>query len=159
MIVREYNNSDRQSCITIFQTNTPKFFDSSELADFENWLNGKDENRNSYKNNRYECFNVVVDNGLVIACGGFYVPVDQPRANMVWGMVHADYHGRGIGKELFSYRINQIKTLYPGYKITLDTTQHTHGFFKKLGFQIDGVQKDFYGKGLDRYDMSTTKPL
>ena len=73
---------------------------------------------------------------------------------MAWGMVHSSFHKQGFGKALFEYRVEQINSKYPGRSITLDTTQHTYQFFEKQGFSTVQIRKDFYDKGLDRYDMA-----
>ena len=153
MNIRPYQREDRAACIAIFESNTPLYFDASELAYLENWLTGKDEGRHSYKENADERFYVGVINGTVVGCGGYYVPTGQQRGHMVWGMVDRQYHKRGIGNELLVFRINEIRRLFPGYAITLDTSQHTYTFFMKLGFIVTKVKKDCYGPGLDRYDM------
>jgi ribosomal-protein-alanine N-acetyltransferase len=153
MMIRPYHRADRDGCIDIFKSNTPQFFDVTELAGLENWLTGKDEGRHSYKSNSDERFFVAEAGDRLVACGGYYIPSAEKRANMVWGMVHRDHHKQGTGRELLLYRMKQIQGSYPGFAITLDTTQHTYGFFQKLGFITTRVQNDFYGKGLDRYDM------
>ena len=153
MNIRPYTATDRNTCINIFQSNTPKYFDPSELDYLKNWLTGKDEGRNSYTDNRAEHFYVLETKREVVACGGFYIPNTTSLVNMVWGMVHNDHHKQGFGKTLFAYRVEQAQQLYPGCSITLDTSQHTYQFFEKLGFKVTGIQKDSYGPGLDRYDM------
>jgi len=74
-------------------------------------------------------------------------------ATMAWGMVANAHHKQGIGEKLLKYRMQQIEAFYPGYEIILDTTQHTYGFFEKQGFVITAIKKNYYGEGLDRYDM------
>ncbi|MBS1773146.1 MAG: GNAT family N-acetyltransferase [Bacteroidetes bacterium] len=153
MNIREYQPSDREPCITIFDSNTPQYFDPTEKEYLQNWLTGKDEGRHSYKNNIAEHFYVLEHDGAVVGCGGFYIPEAKPVANMVWGMIHRDYHKHGLGKALFQYRVQQIQKLYPHCSIILDTTQHTYGFFEKLGFKVTQITNDAYGPGLNRYDM------
>jgi [ribosomal protein S18]-alanine N-acetyltransferase len=153
MHIRPYQKEDRAACIAIFESNAPLYFDPSELAVLENWLNGKDEGRHSYKENVVERFYVAEINATVVGCGGYYIPSAEQRGNMVWGMVDRQYHGQGIGKELLLHRMREIRELYPGCAISLDTSQYTYPFFMKLGFVVTKVQKDCYGPGLDRYDM------
>lgn len=131
----------------------PLFFDPTELPDFEFWLNGQDEGRLAYKQTKVECFFIAELDNKIVACGGYYIPRAEERANMVWGMVYNDEHRKGVGRKLIEFRINQIQELYPNYIISLDTTQHSFQFFEKNGFIITKITKDFYAKGLHRYDM------
>ncbi len=154
MTIVDYNKTHREGCIEIFKSNTPRYFDPTELNGLENWLNGKDEGKQSYQNNKAEHFYTALESGKVVACGGFYIPNDKKVANMVWGMVQRSLHKNGIGTKLFEFRILKVKNLYPDHTIVLDTSQHTYKFFEKLGFTVNKITKDSYGPGLDRYDMS-----
>lgn len=153
MRIRQYEINDRKQCLEIFKSNMPLFFAPSELLDLEFWLNGQDERRLAYKQTEFECFYVVELDSKVVACGGYYVPIAEQRANMVWGMVHNEEHRKGFGRKLMEFRIQQIQELYPNYLISLDTTQHSFQFFEKIGFATTKITHDFYSTGLDRYDM------
>lgn len=153
MNIRKYLPEHYDACVEIFNSNTPQYFDPTEIDGLEQWLKGQNENRLAYGNTAHEHFYVLEDNDTIVGCGGFYIKRDEAIANMVWGMVNNVMHKNGYGKDLFLYRMKQIQSLYPECKIVLDTTQYTYGFFEKLGFTTTQVRKDFYGPGLDRYDM------
>lgn len=153
MVIRKYKPSDRFECIEIFKSNMPLFFDPEELLDFEKWLNGKDQGILGYSNTIEEYYYVAELENKIIACGGFYIPKDEKRANMTWGMVDNKLHKKGIGQKLLEYRIKIINAQHPGYQISLDTTQHSYKFFEKMGFTLTKITKDFYVKGMHRYDM------
>jgi predicted GNAT family N-acyltransferase len=72
---------------------------------------------------------------------------------MVWGMVGKIHHKKGYGKQLFEFRVKAIKERFPDHKIILDTSQHTYGFFAKLGYKVTKITPNAYGEGLDKYDM------
>jgi ribosomal-protein-alanine N-acetyltransferase len=152
-IIRNYQASDREACLRIFDGNTPLFFDPSERESLLNWLQAKDEGRMAYASNLAEHFYVLELAGRVMGCAGVYIPGDEKLANMVWGMVERDLHKKGLGRELLVYRINIIQKEYPDCAIILDTTQHSYGFFERLGFRVTRITPDFYGPGLSRYDM------
>ncbi len=57
------------------------------------------------------------------------------------------------GKHLLLHRLEQIKQLNLNLPIVVDTTQYSFGFFKKHGFKTTKITKDFYEKGMHRYDM------
>jgi len=151
--IRLYKPQDRQACLAIFESNCPTYFDSDEILGLENWLNGQDSDQITYQTSSANYFYVLEVNSEILACGGFYIVKDKPKANMVWGMVNRNHHKKGYGTLLFQHRINQIKMLYPEYKIVLDTSQHSYSFFEKFGFKTHKITKDEYGPGLDRYDM------
>jgi len=44
-VIRPYIAKDRTACIQIFKSNNPQYFDDSELADFELWLDAQDQRR------------------------------------------------------------------------------------------------------------------
>lgn len=153
MLLRPYLAQDRLLCTELFHGNCPKFFDSSEFAGFESWLNGQDKGQPAHPNSAGDHYYVLTIEDRVIACGGFYLIKDQSTANMAWGMVHYDFHRQGIGRRLTEHRINQVLQLYPNHSIILDTSQHTFPFYERLGFSVTKITKDAYALGLDRYDM------
>lgn len=153
MSIRKYKPFDRSACIEIFNSNIEKYFDHSELVGFESWLDAQDRGVNAFKTSLSDHYYVYEVNNKVIACGGFYIYSNKPNASMTWGMVHNDYHKKGVGKELFEYRVNQVQEAYPQHTIILDTSQHTFKFFERFGFKVVNRTPDGYGNGLDRYDM------
>ncbi|WP_276134552.1 GNAT family N-acetyltransferase [Polluticoccus soli] len=153
-MIRSYIPTDRAACLDIFDSNCPKYFDPSERAFIEQWLNAQDAGQPTYPNSSADHFYVLEKNNKVIACGGFYLLNDEHAASIAWGMVHSDEHRQGYGKELFQFRVKELQKILPGAKITLDTSQQTFGFFEKMGLTVQAVTKDGYGAGLDRYDMA-----
>lgn len=153
MIIKEYKPTDREACIKVFNSNVPKFFASHELDGFKSWLTSKDKAIKAFDNNESEYYYVVEIDNQIIGCGGFYIPGSGDEARMAWGMVENSLHKKGIGRSLLEYRMDEIRRLKPGIIIALDTTQYSYGFFEKSGFTVIRFQKDFYAKGLDRYDM------
>jgi uncharacterized protein YdeI (YjbR/CyaY-like superfamily) len=131
MQVRPYKKEDRQACIDIFKSNTPLYFADIELPYFEHWLNGQDESQLAYDQTEAEHYYIIEYEDIIIACGGFYLPKAERRANMAWGMVLNNLHKKGIGRQFLEFRISQIQKLYPGYIISLDTSQHSYQFFEK----------------------------
>lgn len=153
MIIRSYTSRDHAACIELFNGNTPKYFDPSELTDFESWLRGQDDGKLAYKQTGEEFYFVVEIENKIVACGGFYIPKEGFEASLTWGMVASDRHRQGLGKTLLLHRIQEIETHFPQYSIVLDTTQFSYPFFEKHGFRITKITPDFYGQGMDRYDM------
>jgi [ribosomal protein S18]-alanine N-acetyltransferase len=148
---KEYSATYRQDCLEIFDSNTPPFFAESERADFDRWLAKLEHGTDRSEGAKH--YYVVVIGDRSVACGGFYISPDGWKARMAWGMVRREDHRRGIGAEFIRYRVRRIRQMYPYCAIALDTTQHSFGFFEKMGFVVTKVTPDFYAAGLDRYDM------
>lgn len=90
----------------------------------------------------------------VIACGGLQVLETGKTAFLSWGMVAQPYHGKGIGRILTEARLNLARETTGITKVTLNTSQHTKGFYEKFGFVPVKSTPDGYGPGLDRWDMA-----
>ena len=140
--IRPYQSDDKTACVEIFRSNQPRFFADEEFEDFVSFLNNLPCS--------YFC---LIDDEIVIGCGGYFINEDEQVAGMAWGMVHNSRHGTGLGKLLLLYRLAQICQAGQANKIIMDTSQHTFKFFEKLGFIVTKVISDGYGAGLDRVDM------
>lgn len=159
MKIREYNLSDKEACIRIFDSNCPKFFDIAERNPFINWLDHQGDKNIKYESPAYK--NVETDgyyvieapDSSIIGCGGFYILSNTKEARLAWGMIHADYHKQGLGTALYNYRKEVIHKYWPQHTITLGTSQHTYSFYKKMGLNVTETRKAGYGADLDRYDM------
>jgi N-acetylglutamate synthase-like GNAT family acetyltransferase len=144
-------------CLNAFKSNVPIFFTATEITDFELFLN-RFEQLNFEETQERVYYYVVVVDGKVVGCGGFgfYNPTED--ITLIWGLIHNNYHKTGLGEQLLSHRLQQITALYPGKLVTIDTTQHSYGFFEKYGFVTLKITLDFYTKGMHRYDMVLQKP-
>src|SRR5258708_7836318 len=89
---RPYRAFDKEACLKIFDSNTPQAFLVNERDIFAKYLD-----------NHAEGYTVVetVD-GSVIACGGSVIGLDGGAASLCWGMVHKNWHGKGLGRFLLS---------------------------------------------------------
>lgn len=140
VIFRPYQPVDKPDCLTIFDSNTPPFFDPSERPDFESFLQ------------RQPCpFFVLEKDQKIVACGGY--GSENEAIILAWGMVHRDLHKHGLGTTLLVERIKHIRCTYPKARIIIDTSQHSQEFFRRQGFQVTGGSENYYGPGLHRVDM------
>ena len=139
--IRPYTPKDEAACLEVFRSNLGKFFAEGEEADFTAHLRG------------HHPYLVLEEGPQIVGCGGYALEPDG-SASLCWGMVRRDRHGSGLGMRLLLERLNRIIQLPEVRAIRLDTSQHTCGFFEKLGFVTESVTPSGYGPGLDRYDMS-----
>lgn len=139
--IRPYLAVDRQACLAIFRSNLPRYFDSSELPEFDAFLEQASGD-----------YFVVEQGSAVVACGGCYIRDGKGRLS--WGMVAREYYGDSIGAALLAWRVNTL-FLQPGTaEITIDTSQHTAGFFARYGFRTTQQIRDGFGVGIDLIFMS-----
>jgi len=141
---RPYRSEDFAACLAVFETNLPKFFTADERNMFQEFLNGPVRERP---------YLVLEYKGEVIGCGGMAFGADRKSAFLSWGMVSRPFHGKGVGKVLTEARLELARAAPEIERVTLNTSQHTQGFYAKYGFQAKTVTPDGYGPGLDRWDM------
>ncbi|RYE81291.1 MAG: GNAT family N-acetyltransferase [Oxalobacteraceae bacterium] len=144
-LIRHYQSSDMQACLHIFDGNTPRFFSLVEREDFKNFLVNEAVGWD---------YLVIEDNGSIVACGGHNVDKDAKSANFCWGMVANNLHSTGLGKMLTTARLKTVSAHRGVTRVRLDTSQHTQGFYARLGFVTERIIPDGYGPGLDRWEMT-----
>ena len=94
---------------------------------------------------------VVEVEDTIIACGG--VATDGDAMHLCWGLVHPDWHRRGLGTKLLEHRLAWAKE-HPDLEVVeLCTSQKTKAFYEQFGFESIKFTKDGFGPGLDRHDM------
>ena len=130
-------------CLSILKSNTPEFIDKSEESLFINYLSRKGI-----------IYFVLFESRKLIGCGGYGYDNKKNSVILTWGLIHNQFHKMGFGTHLLQYRTKQIEKKYPNSNIILDTSQKTYKFYERFSFKVDNITRNFYGKGLDRYDMS-----
>ncbi|WP_089807780.1 GNAT family N-acetyltransferase [Chitinophaga sp. YR627] len=143
----DYTAIWKAACMEAFVSNVPDYFTSAEIVQFEDWLDKMSEER------MYWHYYVVLSEDSLIGCGGFVYEEKLSRVTFAWGLVHRNFHKQGMGKLLLQYRLDRIRTLYPGADIILDTTQFSYTFFEQYGFVTVKYTEDGYTTGMHRYDM------
>ena len=141
--IRPYSTSDREALLEILRLHTPEFFDPSEEEDFRNYLD-----------NELDQYFVVEKNDQVIGGGGFNRGFDEgSSARISWDLIHPDYRGKGIGSDLLNFRIDKLRQINSLEKIVVRTTQLSHPFYHRGGFELKSVEEDFWADGYDLYLM------
>lgn len=137
--IEEYNDKDREELLKIFRLNVPDYFAAEEEQDLIMFLD-------NYADNFYVCKN----DGVLSGCGGHNMKDDL--GILSWYIVHPGYQKKGIGRLLVDYNIAELKR--KGYKrIRVRTSQFTDKFYEKFGFILMHIEKDFWAKGIDLYEM------
>ncbi len=141
-MIRPYKTEDKSTLVHILRLNTPEYFDPSEEKDFIEYLN-----------NHLESYFIVEEDNSIVGSGGINYFPEEETARISWDIIHPDYQGKGIGKALTLYRIEEIKRQPNIKQIIVRTTQLVYKFYGKMGFELEKTEKDFWAPGLDLYQM------
>ena len=140
MNIRLYQPADLDSVVAIFRSNIPKYFGPSEESGLHDFLRDYSDD-----------YDVVEVGGEIVGAGGIALngDLEPPTVSLCWGMVREDHLGTGFGKALTEFRMKLAQEKYPGIALTIGTSQHTEGFYKKFGFITVEHTPDGYGPGID----------
>lgn len=145
--IRRYRPTDRKQVLAAFRTNVPDHFPATE----ESWLRACLDHPDG------PFFVIVEGTGAqqqVLAFGGYEISPFYNLATLVFGLVRADRHGTGLGRQLLEYRLHHMtrSKQRPRY-VTVDTHPHTAGFFERCGFIEIARWLGGYRSGRDRVDL------
>lgn len=147
MNFRRFETADTEAVVAIFRSNIPKYFVESEESELREYLAGGVEN-----------YYVLEVDGDVAGAGGIALNADD-TVSLCWGMVRNDLIGTGLGKRLTEFRIERSREVFGDRPLVISTSQHTEGFYKKLGFVTVEHTPDGFGPGIDvcrmRRDLGT----
>ena len=146
-MIRAYTSKDKDEIINLLRLNTPLYFAPSEETDLMAYL---DQHREDYF--------VVENKGNIVGAGGINYFVYNHEARLSWDIIHPDFQGRGIGKELTQHRINLLKNNPAVNIVYVRTTQLVYQFYQRMGFVLEKTEKDFWAKGFDLYQMKMILP-
>ena len=142
MLIREYHFSDRASILELFRLNTPAAFAESEEEDLVVYL---DEHLERYF--------VIESEKQILACGGINRSDEAASVKISWDMVHPEYQGSGLGKQLLEHRLAEIRKNPAVTKVIVRTSQLANLFSEKAGFTPVEIIPDYWAKGFDLYRM------
>lgn len=102
---------------------------------------------------------VLVTNDRIVGCGGINFADDKTVGKISWDIIHPDYQGKSLGKQLLEYRIDKLKSIDRVRKITVRTSQLVYKFYQKQGFVLKATHKDYWAKGIDWSMKEIRTPL
>ncbi|WP_428380009.1 GNAT family N-acetyltransferase [Nevskia ramosa] len=140
---RPYRPEDRAACLAAFDSNVPVYFDASERADFEAFL---DQHPGRY-------FVAMDADGQVQGCAGYALNTAGEAADLCWAMVHRQQHRAGLGRLLLDARLQAIRSEGSVREVRLSTSQHAAGFYQRFGFVTKLIVPGGFAPGIDRCDM------
>ncbi len=142
-MIRPYTKRDKQRLLDIFKLNIPTYFDASELADLDDYLDKK-----------AETYRVVEIDQTIVGGFGLIIDLARSEASITWIFFDPEHKGNGLGRLAVNYCHNQFRQTHGLQKYTVRTSQFTNVFFEKFGYKTIQIEKDYWGKGLDLYVMN-----
>ncbi len=125
---REYESRDREACLEIFRSNEPDFVKPEYLPVFEHLL----DEGTSY-------LLVLEQDGRVIGCGGLELRGEGDIATLLFGMIHRDHVGKGLGSSLLAMRLALLAPEGDTMAVSLETGAAAAAFFGSYGFELVSV--------------------
>lgn len=141
-MLRKYTSADYESVLNLLDLNTPTYFAAAEKEELIDYL--KQDAAHYY---------VIEQAAELVACGGINYFESEKLARISWDIVHPDAQGQGLGRRLTQFRIKEIRQTNKADKIIVRTSQLVYPFYKKMGFKLNKVVKDYWAKGFDLYQM------
>ena len=124
MDTRLYQDTDREACLAVFDTNLPDYFGPHERDKFSAFLQA-----------RPGPYFVMEHNDAIVACGG-YTLSSPSTARLTWGIVGREFHRQGLGRFLLLYRLRNLTRDNPAVEMVgLATSPQAAPFFESQGFR------------------------
>ena len=142
IIIRHYKPEDKLFLLNLINLNTPKYFAVNEKVDFEHYLE-----------NERELYFVLIVETEIVGCGGINFEEEESIGIISWDMIHPEFHGKGLGKQLLDYRLSELNSKKSIKKIIVRTSQLTYRFYEKAGFKVVEIIPDYWAEGFDLYAM------
>jgi len=95
-------------------------------------------------------FYVLLFDGKIVGCGGINLADERTTGKISWDILHPEYQGRSLGTRLLGFRIEKLGSLGGIRRITVRTSQLAFGFYRKQGFVLKEVKKDYWAEGFDQ---------
>lgn len=141
-MIRPYKPSDKETLLKIFSLNTPKYFDNIEIIDFEEYL---EKNAETY-------FTIEVNNNIVGGTG-YYIKENDKSGRITWIFFDPDYYRQGLGRLAVEHCLKILGEDKRVEKFIVTTSQLAYKFFEKFDFSLNRIEKNYWGEGLDLYEM------
>lgn len=142
VLIKEYKDSDKVEVVNLLKLNTPAYFSPKEEKDLIYYLD-----------NEIEKYYVIEVDKQIVGCGGINFENDKTTGIISWDILHPGFQKKAIGTLLLKYRIGVLNSIETIKAITVRTTQLTHEFYQKNGFELKEVKKDYWAEGFDLYKM------
>ncbi len=147
-MVRPYKTVDKEDLIALFKLNAPKYFDKKEVKDFEDYLEHKGET-----------YLTIELKNEIIGGVGYFVNESDKSGRITWIFFNPQYSRLGLGRKAVEYCLTLLRKDRQVEKFVVTTSQFAYKFFEKFGYHITRIKKDYWGEGLDLYEMEMPNTL
>lgn len=137
---RPFSSADTESCLAIFDANSPAYFAPDERADYESFLETSPDG--------YEVCEVA---GRIVAAFGL-MSDDPDGERLNWIMLDPDSKGVGLGSKIMN-RVISLGRASQSPLIRIAASHKSAPFFAKFGAVARVRTQDGWGPGMDRVDM------
>ena len=141
-LIRTYQKTDFDLVINLLRLNTPKYFDPTEELELVSYLKEVPEN-----------FYVLLIDGKIVGTGGHDIIEELSQGVLSWYFLDPAFQGKGLGSVLVQKNLEEIKKSSEIKRVIVRTSQFADSFFAKQGFELLGIEKDYWAKGYDLYMM------
>ena len=143
LLFRPYHTTDKNDLLHIFRSNIPRYFDPKEIGEFEDYLDKRASN-----------YMTILSGNNIIGGTGIEIDKSGKTGSITWIFFLPEYAGKGLGRQTVNHCISTMVNEYQVKTVAVRTSQLVFKFFEKFGFKTYNVEKDYWGKGLDLYEMS-----
>ncbi len=117
--IRPYTETDSEACLSIFDSNVPKYFAATEKSDFAEYLRISSDQ-----------ILVATADQIVVGCGGS--DLRGEIGHLCWGMVHISKHKSSIGSALLATRLDYLFNVGKASEVQLETRSAQRGLLCSL---------------------------
>ena len=141
-----YDKKDFDTCVGLFDFNSPKYFLEEERAPFLSYLRVT------------KWYYLVTQGALTTAAFGLqFIPNSQQHARLHWIMVHPGMQGQGIGSFIMEWIFQRMEK-EGSMVLEVDTSQVSVSFFERYNIEILETIKNGWGSGMDRINLLLYRP-
>ncbi len=95
---------------------------------------------------------IEVDNNIVGGTG-YYINDKDHSGRITWIFFDPSYSGQGLEKQVVEHCLKVLGEDKRVEKFIVTTSQLAYKFFEKFDYSTNRIEKDYWGEGLDLYEM------
>ena len=126
MDIRPYASADRDSCLAIFDSNTPEFFEPERRPAFAAFLDALPGP-----------YFVIEQDVAIMGCGGYVL--DHSQARLIWGMIGREWRRQGLGRFLLMFCLREITKIGEIGIVVVESPERSAPFLANQGFRYSKV--------------------
>ena len=143
MDLRRYLALDRQACLKIYDASAASLEPTHPRQSFATFLD-----------NPPSTFFVLEHEARLLGCGGYQHSDGSLQARLLWGMIHAEWRGQGLGRFLLMFRLREITKHNTIQLVQLEVPAPLAAFYQHQGFHLGVRKKDGYASGFDKIELT-----